>query len=107
MLSKLLDVYIENNDWPHILGCWEEMIKVNSNNVGARYGRLKYLYILSNSSGGGAWQEVYDLCKEAILKAKDAPNGYILMAGCEVPVNAPGYNLFAMKKAVMDYGFYD
>jgi uroporphyrinogen decarboxylase len=55
----------------------------------------------------GSWQEVYDLCKEAILMAKDAPSGYILMAGCEVPVNAPGYNIYAMKKAVMDYGFYD
>ncbi|MBW1799446.1 MAG: uroporphyrinogen decarboxylase family protein [Deltaproteobacteria bacterium] len=55
----------------------------------------------------GTWQEVYDLCKEAIFKAKDAPSGYLLMAGCEVPVQAPGYNLFAMKKAIMDYGFYD
>lgn len=53
------------------------------------------------------WQEVYEKCKEAILKAKDAPNGYLLMAGCEVPVQAPPYNFYAMKKAIMDYGFYD
>jgi hypothetical protein len=29
------------------------------------------------------------------------------MAGCDVPVQAPPYNLYAMKKAVMDFGFYD
>ena len=55
----------------------------------------------------GTWQEVYELCRTAIEKAKYAPSGYILMAGCEVPPNAIPYNLYAMKKAVMDFGFYD
>ena len=71
VLTKLLDVYIETNDWPLILGCWDEMIKVNPNNVGARYGRLKYFYILSDSSGGGAWQEVYDQAGEFLEIAED------------------------------------
>jgi uroporphyrinogen decarboxylase len=53
------------------------------------------------------WQEVYELCRIAIEKAKYAPSGYLLMAGCEVPVQAPPYNFYAMKKAVMDHGFYD
>ena len=52
-------------------------------------------------------KEVYELCKIAIEKAKLAPSGYLLMAGCEVPVQAPPYNIFAMKKAIMDFGFYD
>jgi uroporphyrinogen decarboxylase len=55
----------------------------------------------------GTGQEVYDLTKECIEKAKDAPSGYIMMAGCDVPVQAPPYNLYAMNKAVMDFGFYD
>ncbi len=55
----------------------------------------------------GSWQEVYELCKVAIEKAKDSASGYVLMAGCEVPVQAPPFNLYAMKKAVMDFGFYD
>jgi uroporphyrinogen decarboxylase len=53
------------------------------------------------------WQEVYEQCRIAIEKAKDAPNGYVLMAGCEVPVQAPPYNMYVIKKAVMDHGFYD
>lgn len=55
----------------------------------------------------GTWQEVYELCRIAIEKAKYAASGYLLMAGCEVPVQAPPYNLYVMKKAVMDFGFYD
>jgi uroporphyrinogen decarboxylase len=55
----------------------------------------------------GTWQQVYELCKVAIEKAKMAPSGFLLMAGCEVPVQAPPYNIYVMKKAVMEHGFYD
>jgi uroporphyrinogen decarboxylase len=67
--------------------------------------------ILGNVEPGviqeGTWQEVYELSRQCIEKGKDAPSGYILMAGCDVPVMAPPFNLYAMKKAVMDFGFYD
>ena len=33
--------------------------------------------------------------------------GYILMPGCEMPVNTPLDNLHSMKKAVEDFGRYD
>jgi uroporphyrinogen decarboxylase len=55
----------------------------------------------------GTWQDVYELAKACIEKAKDAPGGYILMAGCDVPPQAPVFNIYALKKAVMDFGFYD
>jgi uroporphyrinogen decarboxylase len=54
----------------------------------------------------GSWQEVYELCRIAIAKAKYAPSGYLLMAGCEVPVQTPPYNLYVMRKAVSEFGFY-
>jgi uroporphyrinogen decarboxylase len=56
----------------------------------------------------GTPQQVYDLCRKSILKAKDAaPRGYVLMAGCDVPVMAPPYNFYMMKKAIDDFGWYD
>ena len=55
----------------------------------------------------GHWQQVYELSKKCIEKAKNAPSGYVLMSGCDVPVQAVPFNLYAMKKAVMDHGFYD
>ena len=55
----------------------------------------------------GSLQEVYELSKQCIEKAKYAPSGYALMSGCDVPVMAPPFNIYTMKKAVMDFGFYD
>jgi uroporphyrinogen decarboxylase len=55
----------------------------------------------------GTPQEIYELCRKAIEKGKHAPRGYALMQGCEVPVNTPPYNLYIMKKAVNDFGWYE
>lgn len=50
--------------------------------------------------------ELYELCRQTIEAGKDAPRGFILMPGCETPVNTPPYNLYIMKKAVDDFGWY-
>ena len=50
---------------------------------------------------------VFELCKEAIKKGKDAPRGYMLSAGCEIPPNTPPYNVYVVQKAVRDLGWYD
>jgi uroporphyrinogen decarboxylase len=55
----------------------------------------------------GPAEKVYQLSKEAIEKGKYSPSGYVLMAGCGVPPMAPPYNVFAMRKAVLDHGFYE
>jgi uroporphyrinogen decarboxylase len=57
--------------------------------------------------GEGTWREVYQQAGECLEKAKDAPGGYVLMAGCDIPPSSPPYNMYALKKAVLDYGFYD
>ncbi len=54
----------------------------------------------------GTPREIYELCRRTIERGKHAPNGFALMQGCEVPVNTPPYNLYTMKKAVDDFGFY-
>jgi uroporphyrinogen decarboxylase len=55
----------------------------------------------------GTAREIYELCRQAIEKGKRAPRGYVLMQGCEVPVNTPPYNLYTMKRAINDFGWYD
>ncbi len=50
--------------------------------------------------------QIYELCKQAILKGKDSPRGYILMSGCELAPDTPPYNLYVMKKAVEDFAYY-
>lgn len=54
----------------------------------------------------GTTQQVYELCRESIAKAKHAPHGYMLMSGCESPVMAPPYHVYIMHKACEDFGRY-
>ncbi|MHC4104479.1 MAG: hypothetical protein ACYSR9_06025, partial [Planctomycetota bacterium] len=73
VLFKMVDMYleVEEKEWPFILGCWDEIIRINPNNVKARFGRLKYFHILSDSSIGGPWQEVQKQVTEFLTVAED------------------------------------
>ncbi|MBN2032565.1 MAG: hypothetical protein JW836_04750 [Deltaproteobacteria bacterium] len=55
----------------------------------------------------GTPEQVYELCRTAVTKGKKAPGGFILGPGCGLPVNAPPVNVYAMTKAVNDFGFYE
>jgi uroporphyrinogen decarboxylase len=55
----------------------------------------------------GTPQRVYDLSRAAIEKGKKAPGGFILGPGCGIPVYAPPVNVYAMTKAVHDFGWYE
>jgi len=55
----------------------------------------------------GTPDQVYELAKQCLQKAKHAQRGYILMPACELPPMAPPYNVYAMMKAVNDFGSYD
>ena len=46
VLSKMAEMYLETGQWNYVLGCWEQIIKLDPSNAKARYGRLKYLYII-------------------------------------------------------------
>ena len=74
VLFKMVDMYleVEDKEWPFVLGCWDEIIRINPNNAKARFGRLKYFYILSDSSVGGPWQEVHKQASEFLQVAADA-----------------------------------
>jgi len=54
----------------------------------------------------GRPQQVYDLCKNAIEAGKKAPRGFMLMSGCETPPDTPPYNIYMMRKAINDSGWY-
>jgi uroporphyrinogen decarboxylase len=55
----------------------------------------------------GTPEQVYELCRIAIEKGKEAPGGFILGPGCGLPVLAPPVNVYAMTKAINDFGWYD
>ena len=51
-------------------------------------------------------QQVHELCKKAIEAGKKAPRGFMLMSGCETPPDTPPYNVYMMRKAIDDFGWY-
>lgn len=54
----------------------------------------------------GSPAEVYAVSRQCIEKGKRAPRGFILGSGCELPPMAPPGNVWAMRKAVNDLGWY-
>lgn len=52
-------------------------------------------------------QEVYEAARDLIVEHKDIPGGYIFSVGCELPPMAPAGNIWALTKAVNDFGWYE
>ena len=58
ILFELADFYLEVGKWSNLRGCWAEIVRIDPENVKARYARLKYVYITADSGALGAWKEV-------------------------------------------------
>ncbi len=75
MLFKLVDMYIETDQWRKVLGCWNRIIQIDPKNIKARFGRLKYFYIMADSAVNRVWQwqEVESQASEFIevVESKD------------------------------------
>jgi len=50
---------------------------------------------------------IYELSRDCIEKGKASPRGFILSAGCEVPLYAPAENVKMMVKAAENFGRYE
>ena len=51
-------------------------------------------------------ETVWEATRAAVLAGRDAPQGYVLMTGCSVPIGAVPNNLFTMLKAAKEFGQY-
>ncbi|MHC4888863.1 MAG: tetratricopeptide repeat protein [Planctomycetota bacterium] len=66
MLFKLVDIYIETDRWRNVRGCWNDIISIDTKNPKARFGRLKYFYIIADSGMLQVWREVASQASEFI-----------------------------------------
>jgi uroporphyrinogen decarboxylase len=55
----------------------------------------------------GSPEDIYRLCRVAIEKGKKAPGGFVLGPSCGFPISPPPVNVYAMTKAVHDFGWYE
>jgi uroporphyrinogen decarboxylase len=65
------------------------------------YGNIEPAVIMTATA-----EKVYEIARGTIEKGKKLPGGFILSAGCELPVASPPANVFAITKAVNDFGWY-
>jgi len=72
MLFKLVDMYIKIDRWRDALGCWNAIVKIDSKNVKARLGRLRYHHLVADSGFARLWQEVASQASEFIEVVEDA-----------------------------------
>jgi len=72
ILFKLVDLYIETNQWRNVLGYWNGIIRIDPENVKARFGRLKYVYIMADSGWHRLWPDVASQASEFIKEAEKA-----------------------------------
>jgi len=77
LLFKMADVHREMEQWRKVLGCWEQVITSDPENLRARLGRLKYRYMFADSfSGTGEgvsahWKEILSQTTGLIELASD------------------------------------
>ena len=72
MLFKLVELYIETDQWRNVLGCWSRIISIDPENAKARYGRLSYVYITADTGVYQLWEEVASQASEFIDVADKA-----------------------------------
>jgi tetratricopeptide (TPR) repeat protein len=72
IIFKLVDVYLETDEWRNVIGCWNGIIQIDPKNIKARYARLKYLYIMADSGMNRFWQEVASDASELIEVVEQA-----------------------------------
>jgi uroporphyrinogen decarboxylase len=65
-------------------------------------GNISPTVILTSSP-----EELYEQTRTCLEKGKKALKRFVLMTGCELPVITPPYNLWVMRKAVSDFGWYE
>ena len=76
VLFKLADAYMEMGRWNNVMGCWNEIVRIKSDNVQARLNRLNYLYIMANAGSSTLWKEVGDQTSELLekIEGKESAN---------------------------------
>ncbi|MHC4640606.1 MAG: tetratricopeptide repeat protein [Planctomycetota bacterium] len=71
ILYKLVDLYIETDEWRYVPRCWGRIISIDPEHIKARFGQLKYIYIIADSGVNELWQQVVSQTTEFIEVAEN------------------------------------
>jgi len=54
----------------------------------------------------GTAEQVYEQTRVCLQKGREAPGGFMLAPGCELPAKAPPHNIWTIMRAINDFGWY-
>ena len=66
MMYRLADIYIKTDKWIKIRSVWNQIVQIDPKSINARYGQLKYFYIVANSGANRLWKDVEEQASEFI-----------------------------------------
>ena len=66
ILHRIAEVFVSTEKWRDVVGCWTQIVRLESKDMPARYNRLKYFYIVAQSSQGMIWQDIATQATELI-----------------------------------------
>jgi len=66
MLTKLTDLYRRTGKWQNVLGCCNNIVRLEPGNVRARFLRLDYLHAMAGTGIGGLWRDIESQATEFI-----------------------------------------
>jgi tetratricopeptide (TPR) repeat protein len=66
ILHRIAEVFVSTEKWRDVVGCWTQIVRLEPKDMSARYNRLKYFYIVAQSSQGMIWQDIATQATELI-----------------------------------------
>lgn len=92
MFFRLIDVYVDTDEWRNVIGCWNGIIQLDPENLRARYGRLKYFYTMANGGVDRVWQEVASQASEFIEIVESSSSASELLARDTAALEPAGFD---------------
>ena len=64
IIFKLVDVYLNNQDWKNAMACWEKIIQIKPSEYRTRLELLSFYYVYADTGVPGHWQTVTSRAKD-------------------------------------------
>ncbi len=71
ILYKLVELHMNTDRWRDILGFWTEIVKLDPQNVKARFALLRYFYIIADGGGRSVWKDIKSRADEFFEKSDE------------------------------------
>ncbi len=71
ILTAMVDLFVETQNWPYVLDCWDKIIFIEPENIKAQYNRLRYFEIIGDSGVPNVWSQAYDYASKFLETAQN------------------------------------